>query len=285
MRRQEALCTAVERRYHPWQNPACSASGGLRGEANASYRFEALKELLDLLRAKVDAGNFGDDTRALVRTIYGEQPTGRGGSIAKLVDELANCDKSAPLYAVTLQALTVILLEDDDLLELEAAACKSEADGTFYESPDAWFAPDRPEWRLLLRQQAGIDREIERKTKLLMAMQRERELREAREAERTMAAGYSLRGVRSRPALPELDPPEPDSEADNSEILSESSVEDERAEVAGAGTEENRVISSGKSFQPLENTGKASETVVKTKLNSNPETEPSLDGYDDEPSP
>ncbi len=272
--RQEAIRSAVKRRYRCWSHPAGAVGGGLRGAADAAYKFEQLKEMIDILEAKIEAGDFSDETRSLVRTIYGENPTGRGASIAKLFEDLARSGAQGMLFEATLQALKICLTEDSDVAELEEAACVSEGVGPSQVSQDAWLAPDRTDWRHLLRQQTTLDRQIERKTRLLLAMQRERQSQEERELDRAPAKIPPAPGNGGRPAETESELSDPAPSTEDSCVPAEAQTEHGSAAVKGAAPQKDCLFLPEQSCDVEQNKGQEAEMGVKTKLKLGRKTEP-----------
>ena len=169
----------VERRRRWWARQAdLPPGGGLRYAPESESKFTELSDLLFDLRERFELGDFSDATRHILRHIYGESPTERGLPIVKLVESATRPGTPETFRRAAQRALVSALGEDhrDALQEQEAylnEVCLP--DGS---ARQAWLAPEGEAWRHLLRQQMAIDRQIERKLRLLLQIQAQREKRE-----------------------------------------------------------------------------------------------------------
>jgi hypothetical protein len=183
---------------------------GLVRVPDSSAKFKQLLHHLDLLRQQAEDGDFSDDSQPLLVAVYGQDPTMRGTAVFNNVQELAKYegqfvqgiaaglaaerDEGRPTGAgdgappasqeeIMVEALLLDLRRA--LLEESCAATeryqlylREQVEMTPW-LRQACLAPGQLEWRMLLRHENAIERQIERKTRLLMEMQRKERERAA----------------------------------------------------------------------------------------------------------
>lgn len=161
---------------------------GLRRMPDSVGKFKKLLECLDTLRAVAQERMFTKDGLALLATIYGNSPTLRGSEIINMFLKLMEGPEDAKLREMLCRDLQLAVLEDASEATEEYQVYLRELVEITPAMRDACLAPSEDEWRLMIRQESAIDRQIERKTKLLMQIQKERE------AKTKIAVANRLRG-------------------------------------------------------------------------------------------
>jgi len=145
---------------------------GLRRSKDSPAKFRELLAQLDLLLERVDKRDFSQDARTFLQGIYGDEPTLRGAQIINLFVDLLEAPEDAPFNEDSLAALRMALLEESrDVTEEYQCYLQEEVEI----SPalrNACLAPAENEWRLMIRQENAIDRQIERKIRLLLQLQK-----------------------------------------------------------------------------------------------------------------
>lgn len=179
--RQELLRRAVERRRRTWSVAKDAPGDGLRCAPDSHSKFSQLADLLSQLGDRFGEGDVSDQTRAMLQAVFGDHPTARGASIVKLFAEVAPPGPTTPLREATLGGLHLAVLEEANDVALEYEAYRSEIADPPPAAYDASLAPSGEAWRQLLRQQAALDRHIERKIRLLIRMQNHRREEKRRE--------------------------------------------------------------------------------------------------------
>jgi hypothetical protein len=140
---------------------------GLISMPDCPAKFRQIRESLKLLLDQVDRKQFKIDASSTLLLLYGHQPSLRGNFLCARFDRFLTQEPND----VEHEQLRVAVI--DELIEW------TQKYQTFMRrhmevSParrDLCFAPTEAKWRLILRQEVGIDRQIERKTRLLWEMQ------------------------------------------------------------------------------------------------------------------
>jgi hypothetical protein len=186
---------------------------GLVRVPDSAPKFKQLFCHLDLLRQRAESGDFSDDAFPLLVAVYGREPNMRGTAAFNNVQELAKyrtefvqsiaarlaaereagppagAEEEAPpasedeimVEAHLLDLRRGLLEESCAATERYALYLREQVEMTPW-LRQACLAPGQAEWRMLLRQDNAIERQIERKTRLLMGMpQKERERAASRE--------------------------------------------------------------------------------------------------------
>jgi len=146
---------------------AAVAEKGLINMPDCPGKFRQIRDSLKLLLEQVNRKEFAVDVSNTLLLLYGNQPSLRGNFLCTCFDRFL----TQPPAEVQQEQLRIAVI--DELIEW------TQKYQTFMRrhievSParrDLCFAPTEARWKLILRQEAGIDRQIERKTRLLWEMQ------------------------------------------------------------------------------------------------------------------
>jgi hypothetical protein len=179
----------LERRRNAREVGSTSYAGGTdkemleRGLANLPDSADKLgqqEEYWDVIRERVEQGDFSQDLEPVLRALYGSKPSSRGASVESLYHDLAKRhkagrpikikDKSDPDYH-KYQLLQQLVLEEarnvmenwqdyfEQNIEVRPAML------------DALLVPESSKYALILRHMSAIDRQMERKIRLLFDVQ------------------------------------------------------------------------------------------------------------------
>ena len=140
---------------------------GLINMPDCPGKFRKIRDSLKLLLEQVNRNEFEVDVSNILLLLYGNQPSLRGNFLCTCFDRFLTQQPDEVQH----EQLRIAVI--DELIEW------TQKYQTFMRryievSParrDLCFAPTEAKWRLILRQEAGIDRQIERKTRLLWEMQ------------------------------------------------------------------------------------------------------------------
>ena len=151
---------------------------GLRSLPPSPGKFQKMLDLLLFLVSLVKTENFALDAEGALDMIYGrENPTLRAASLRRMFADLRPGGKAEKASPATREEEKKRLLE---ALEKEYEQVKEpwvlylEEFGKITSAQkDACYAPRGRVWRLLLRQEQTLEREMERKLRLLWDMQRQ----------------------------------------------------------------------------------------------------------------
>jgi len=146
---------------------AAVAEKGLINMPDCPGKFRKIRDSLKLLLEQVNRKEFEVDVSNILLLLYGNQPSLRGNLLCTYFDRFL----TQPPDEVQHEQLRLAVI--DELIEW------GQKYATFMRryievSParrDLCFVPTEARWKLILRQEAGIDRQIERKTRLLWEMQ------------------------------------------------------------------------------------------------------------------
>ena len=146
---------------------AAVAEKGLINMPDCPGKFRQIRDSLKLLLEQVNRKEFEVDVSNILMLLYGNQPSLRGNLLCTYFDRFL----TQPPDEVQHEQLRLAVI--DELIEW------GQKYATFMRryievSParrDLCFVPTEARWKLILRQEAGIDRQIERKTRLLWEMQ------------------------------------------------------------------------------------------------------------------
>lgn len=156
---------------------------GLLHAPDCPTKFAELLRWLEELSDMARQGEFSDVDISL-RAIYGKDPTLRANLIEQLFEGLASPQPGDPDpdRPGVQQMLRVALAEEmRDVIESYQLYLKEHVEVTRAMREECLAPVDAGKWRFLLRQELGLDRQIERKTRLILAMQKaSREAEEAR---------------------------------------------------------------------------------------------------------
>ncbi len=155
---------------------------GLRGAPDGPAKFGNLLTHIQVLMDRVKELNFLGDWETIFKRLYGTSPTSRGAYIMSVFNyfvERASSgspemnDQDKKMHNI----LTQLLLEEDRDITSEYMEFLDEHVAITRSMRSALLAPTSPQWGLMIRQKNSIDRNIERKFKLLLHLQKERQLR------------------------------------------------------------------------------------------------------------
>ena len=146
---------------------AAVAEKGLINMPDCPGKFRQIRDKLKVLLEQVNRKEFEVDVSNILLLLYGNQPSLRGNFLCACFDRFL----TQPPDEVQHEQLRLAVI--DELIEW------GQKYATFMRryievSParrDLCFVPTEARWKLILRQEAGIDRQIERKTRLLWEMQ------------------------------------------------------------------------------------------------------------------
>ncbi len=152
---------------------------GLRRAPDSRSKFDELLSHLDILIDKVKRRDFSEDWAGLLQYIYGEDPEPQGAQIVSLFrhfferHEAGNPEESEEdkgfydLLRVTLFEAQRDVAEEYEKFFLQHLEITPSL-------RDALLAPQGPQWGITIRHKNSIDRQIERKLRLLVQLQRNR---------------------------------------------------------------------------------------------------------------
>jgi hypothetical protein len=142
---------------------------GLINMPDCPGKFRQIRDSLKLLLSQVDRWQFDVDASPTLMLLYGNQPTLRGNFLCSRFDAFLRKKPDEGEY----ESLRLAVI--DELIEwthkyqtfmrryMEVSPARR----------DLCFVPTEARWKLLLRQEGSIDRQMERKTRLLWEMQAE----------------------------------------------------------------------------------------------------------------
>ena len=149
---------------------------GLLGAKDCTAKFEEALNLLDQVIEQVEKEGPTDSLEGALRTLYGQCPPWRGGLVLTLCRRIRNGEATEGVPEESMQAGLLQLLHEErrDLLEQYELLRFEQVEIT---TPlrEACLAPSDPRWPLLLRQEAMIERQIDRRLRLLERLLRGRQ--------------------------------------------------------------------------------------------------------------
>lgn len=181
---------------------------GLLNMLDSAGKFAQLQETWELIMEPLERGDFTVDVQPLLRIIFGESPTPRGASIQSSFSEFAERqkvgnpmrpdDRDDPDSAKYALLRLMVMEEHRNVLSANADFLHRHISVT-PEMLDALLVPESSKYALIMRHLNAIDRQLERKLRLLMDLQKRRtELEDG---------GNPRRGARTAP----MPPPDNDS--------------------------------------------------------------------------
>jgi hypothetical protein len=144
------------------------AERGLLAAKECTAKFEEALQLLDQVIEQVEKQDWTESFEATLRALYGKQPPWRGSLVLSVYRQLR--ERAAPdaEQEESLQAGLLRMLHEErrDLLEQYELLRFEQVEIT---TPlrEACLAPADPRWTSLLRQEAIIERQIDRRLRLL----------------------------------------------------------------------------------------------------------------------
>jgi len=181
-REVEKLELATLRQLHALNRESLDTSDaefvehGLLGAKDCTAKFEEALNLVDQVIEQVEKEEATDSLEGALRTLYGQCPPWRGGLVLTLCRRIRNGEATEGVPEESMQAGLLQLLHEErrDLLEQYELLRFEQVEIT---TPlrEACLAPSDPRWPLLLRQEAMIERQIDRRLRLLERLLRGRQ--------------------------------------------------------------------------------------------------------------
>lgn len=156
---------------------------GLRHAPESLAKYEDLLDLFENIIDAVRRREFTDTDENVLKAIYGTNPNRRGGGILLMFQKMKalpvqaspeELEQEKDLYAL----LLIELLEEQRDIATEGEIFSLENVEITRSMRNALLVPDSPRWGVMLRQKNGVDRQIERKLKLLLQLQKQRRAEE-----------------------------------------------------------------------------------------------------------
>jgi hypothetical protein len=148
---------------------------GLLGAKDCTAKFEEALPLLDQVIEQVEKEEWADSFEGALQTLYGQRPPWRGSLVLSVYRKVRDGEASEAGRDESLQAGLLRLLHEErrDLLEQYELLRFEQVEIT---APlrEACLAPTDARWPNLLRQEAIIERQIDRRLRLLERLLRRR---------------------------------------------------------------------------------------------------------------
>ena len=147
---------------------------GLRRSLGSPGRFEQALTLLGSLLAMIDSNEFGYRMQEAMRTLYGTEHTLRGAEMDTLRCKLSRSTPQDESFEPAKKAMTALVAEEIGAVERQYELFLQEHVASTRAARVAATAPSHAQWAAIIRQQNSLQRQMERKIRLLMELQRER---------------------------------------------------------------------------------------------------------------
>jgi hypothetical protein len=170
-------------------DPEALRAHGLRSAPESEANYHEVINLLDRVEGEIEKGDYASSIPGLLKTLYGEQPTGRGAALQGLVADLNRTDSVSPFGEQRQAALRIGIAQETHAVLREYQCFERQRADVTPLLRESSLAPAGDDLQQLTREEASIDRQIERKIRLLAEMQRNR-----RTAERPWPEGLAERG-------------------------------------------------------------------------------------------
>jgi len=170
-------------------DPEALRAHGLRSAPESEANYHEVINLLDRVEGEIEKGDYASSIPGLLKTLYGEQPTGRGAALQGLVADLNRTDSVSPFGEQRQAALRIGIAQETHAVLREYQCFERQRADVTPLLRESSLAPAGDDLQQLTREEASIDRQIERKIRLLAEMQRNR-----RTAERPWPEGVAERG-------------------------------------------------------------------------------------------
>jgi hypothetical protein len=144
---------------------------GLRTKLDAPGKFEQVLSLLQGLIYMVEKNDFSFNMQESWRVLYGTEPTLRGDSINIHYLKLSEMKPSDPEFETVKNLLTAKLAEEIADVGREYDLFLREHFENTRLARVAATAPSRAQWAAIIRQQNALQRQLERKIRLLQEIQ------------------------------------------------------------------------------------------------------------------
>ena len=153
---------------------------GLRRSLSSPGQFEQVLTLLGSLLAMIDLNEFGYRMKEAMRTLYGTEHTLRGAEMDTLRSKLSHTKPEDETFQPAKKAMSALVAKEALTVEQQYEVFLQEHVSSTRVARIAATAPSHAQWAAIIRQQNSLQRQMERKIRLLMELQRERrELGEA----------------------------------------------------------------------------------------------------------
>ena len=146
---------------------------GLRRAIGSPGQYEQVLTLLGGLLGMVDFNEF-DRMKEAMRTLYGTEHTLRGAEMDTLRAQLCRTKPEDESFQPLKKALLRLVAAEGGAVEREYEIFLQEHVKNTRSARVAATAPSHAQWAAIIRQQNSLDRQLERKIRLLMELQRER---------------------------------------------------------------------------------------------------------------
>ncbi len=147
-------------------------SAGVRSAPDCAGKFQMMRDYLQAVLTSVENRQFSRDRADMLRAVYGRAPQKRALEIIAEYEGLlesppadSDADAEVEILRMKLQQEMCTVADEFDLYvqeQMEVSPARQ----------DASLAPGDPDWKLLIRQANTIDRNLDRKMRLLMQLQR-----------------------------------------------------------------------------------------------------------------
>ena len=172
VRERERRAMQIERRPDPDARQQDVLDRGLLYTEDCPTKFIEALRWIDLLSDMAKRLEFAEAAPTL-QFLYGKNPAMRGVYIVGLFRGLAERQVEVRRDSAEYKDLARALAgEESEVLAEYALYCRENVEVTRAMREEAMAPAGSVKWRLLIRQLTSIDRQIERKTRLLLAMQR-----------------------------------------------------------------------------------------------------------------
>lgn len=172
LRERERRAMQIERRPDPDARQKDVLERGLLYTEDCPTKFIEALRWIGLLKDMAKRLEFAEAAPTL-QFLYGKNPAMRGVYIAglfrNLVESQVEVKRDSAEYKDLVRALAA---EESEVLAAYAVYCQENVEVTRAMREEAMAPAGSVKWRLLIRQQTALDRHIERKTMLLLKMQR-----------------------------------------------------------------------------------------------------------------
>ncbi len=146
---------------------------GLRSAPESEANYVEVVNLLEHVEEEIEKGDYATHVPGLLRTLYGDKPTSRGAALQSLVADLNRPDSVSAYTEQAMAALRIGITQESYAVMREYRCfARQEKDITPLLRESSLAAGN--DLQQLNREEASIDRQIERKIRLLAEMQKSR---------------------------------------------------------------------------------------------------------------
>jgi hypothetical protein len=155
-------------------DPDALRARGLRAAPESEANYIELINLVERIEEELEKGDFATLLPGLLMTLYGEQPAGRGAALQALVADLNKPGAPRHILEQSEAALRIGLAQESHAVLREYVAFSRQRKDLTSLLRESSLAPAGDDLQQLAREEAAIDRQIERKIRLLAVMQKAR---------------------------------------------------------------------------------------------------------------